>query len=378
MRGSRRGGWRRVADGIAAWARLWRARLAPTPGQAAVSLVLLVLLGWAAARFLDWAVLVPLRTGGGTPAACAAGDGPGACWAVIGAQWRLILFGLYPAASVWRAAAASGLLLALVGVTAWARPGLRVLAGLWPATLAASVLLLRGGVLGLAPVAEQRWGGVPLTLLLTTAGLAGAFPLAVAVALARHFARLPVVRWLAVAYVEVIRGVPLISLLFMASVMLPLFLPAGVDFDKLLRAQIAFILFAAAYLAEVVRAGLRGVPAGQAEAADALGLTPWQKTRLVILPQALRLVIPPLLNTAIGFFKDTSLVLIIGLYDLLNAGRLAFQAPAWQGAWREVYLFVGAVYFVVCLAASRTAAAIERRGPGEAVAGGAVGGGEPA
>jgi general L-amino acid transport system permease protein len=154
-------------------------------------------------------------------------------------------------------------------------------------------------------------------------------------------------------YVELIRGVPLISVLFMASVLFPLFMPEGFNPNKLLRAQVAIILFAAAYLAEVIRGGLQALPKGQAEAADALGLSYWHKTGLIILPQALRLVIPPLVNTFIGLFKDTSLVLIIGIYDLLTAGKTAIADPVWSGFSNEVYLFLAAIYFMFCYAMSR-------------------------
>jgi general L-amino acid transport system permease protein len=150
-----------------------------------------------------------------------------------------------------------------------------------------------------------------------------------------------------------VRGVPLISLLFMASVMLPLFLPAGVTIDKLLRAQLAMILFAAAYLAEVVRGGLQAIPRGQYEAADALGLSYWKKTLLVILPQALRISIPPVVNTCIGFFKDTSLVLIIGLFDLLSTIKVSLAEPQWTGFGVEAYLFAAIMYFAFCFAMSR-------------------------
>ncbi len=167
-------------------------------------------------------------------------------------------------------------------------------------------------------------------------------------------------RLLCVLYVELIRGVPLISLLFMASVMFPLFMPDGVNVDKLLRAQIAFILFAGAYLAEVVRGGLQALPKGQYEAADALGLCYWQKTGKIVLPQALRLVIPPLVNTFIGFFKDTSLVLIIGLFDLLSAGKLAISEPAWTAFSTEIYVFLAVIYFAFCFAMSKYSRSLER------------------
>jgi general L-amino acid transport system permease protein len=156
-----------------------------------------------------------------------------------------------------------------------------------------------------------------------------------------------------VTYIELIRGVPLISVLFMASVMFPLFLPEGLTIDKLLRAQVGFILFSAAYMAEVVRGGLQAIPKGQAEAADSLGLPYWQKTAFIILPQALRLVIPPMVNLFIGVFKDTSLVVIIGIFDLLNAAKTSLVEPAWQGFGVEAYVFVSAIYFVFCFAMSK-------------------------
>ena len=217
---------------------------------------------------------------------------------------------------------------ALYVVSAIRRFWRKELALIWVGALTVVGVLMWGGVFGLPPVTEDYWGGLPITLILATFGLAFAFPLAILVALGRRSTKLPAVKMLCVVYVELIRGVPLISVLFMASVMFPLFMPAGVNIDKLLRAQIAIILFAAAYLAEVVRGGLQALPKGQAEAADALGLSYWKKTGFIILPQALRLVIPPLVNTFIGFFKDTSLVLIIGLFDLLTMGKVALERSA--------------------------------------------------
>ena len=231
---------------------------------------------------------------------------------------------------------------------------------LWLALLTVIGVLMWGGVFGLTFVSQDQWGGLPLTLILATFGLALAFPLAVLVALGRRSKQLPVVRALCVIYVELIRGVPLISLLFMASVMFPLFLPEGMDIDKLLRAQVAIILFAGAYLAEVVRGGLQALPKGQAEAADALGLSYWKKTGLIILPQALRLVIPPLVNTFIGFFKDTSLVLIIGLFDLLASGKIAMAEPIWAAYSTEVYVFLAAIYFLFCYTMARYSRGLER------------------
>jgi len=206
-------------------------------------------------------------------------------------------------------------------------------------------------VLGLPYVENERWGGLILTLLLASFGIAAAFPLSILLALGRR-SEMPVIRALCVGYIELIRGVPLISVLFMASVMLPLFLPPGLTLDKLLRAQVALVLFAAAYLAEVVRGGLQAIPKSQYEMADALGLTYWQKTLHVVLPQALRIAVPPLVNTFIGLFKDTSLVLIIGLFDLLSTIKVSLTDPAWSGFGLEAYVFAALVYFVFCYAMS--------------------------
>jgi general L-amino acid transport system permease protein len=231
---------------------------------------------------------------------------------------------------------------------------------IWLATVTVVGVLMWGGVFGLRFVPEDQWGGLPITLILATFGLVFAFPLSILVALGRRSRELPAVRVLCVLYVELIRGVPLVALLFMASVMFPLFLPNGIDVNALLRAQTAIILFAAAYLAEVVRGGLQALPKGQSEAAEALGLSWWQRTFLIILPQALRLVIPPLVNTFIGFFKDTSLVLIIGLFDLLTMGKVALSDPPWQAFSTEVYLTLGVIYIAFCYSMSRYSRGLER------------------
>ena len=279
---------------------------------------------------------------------------------MIGDKYRFILFGRYPYTEQWRPAICVALFVGLYAISAWRRFWRKELLLIWLATLVAIGVLMWGGVFGLTYVAQDQWGGLPITLILATFGLAFAFPLAVLVALGRRATTLPAVRVLCIVYVELIRGVPLVSLLFMASVMFPLFMPAGVNIDKLLRAQIAIILFAGAYLAEVVRGGLQALPKGQFEGADALGLSYWQKTGFIILPQALRLVIPPLVNTFISFFKDTSLVLIIGIFDLLTAGKIALSDPIWASYTTEVYLVLALIYFLFCFAMSKYSRGLER------------------
>jgi general L-amino acid transport system permease protein len=325
----------------------------------AITLALAYLILRGLFGFVQWALLdavwwVPE----GQSQACRALHGAGACWAVVTEKHRFILFATYPYDQQWRPALAILIFVALYVVSGMRRFRRKELILIWLAALTTIGTLMWGGVLGLPYVAQERWGGLPVTLILATFGLAFGFPLGILVALGRR-SDLPAIKATCVLYVELIRGVPLVSLLFMASVMFPLFLPEGINIDKLLRAQVAIILFAGAYLAEVVRGGLQALPKGQYEAADSLGLSYWQKTGLIILPQALRLVIPPLVNTFIGFFKDTSLVLIIGIYDLLTAGKTAVIEPAWQGFSLEVYIVVGIVYFLFCFAMSRYSQRLE-------------------
>jgi general L-amino acid transport system permease protein len=285
--------------------------------------------------------------------------GAGACWAFIGNKLRFILFGQFPYEEDWRPLTVVVIFIALILASCDRRLWGRRLAALWLGGLIAVGVLMWGGILGMSYVEAERWNGLPLTLILSVVGMIFAFPLAILLALGRR-SQLPAVRAICVAYIELVRGVPLITVLFMASVMLPLFLPTGMTIDKLLRAQAAFALFAAAYLAEIVRGGLQAISRGQYEAADSLGLGYWQRTRLIVLPQALALVIPPLVNNFIGAFKNTSLVLIIGLFDLLGATNAALTDANWRGYSVEAYLFVAAIYWSFCFFMSRYSQMLER------------------
>jgi len=335
-----------------------------------LSTAVTLLLGYLILRFVisfvSWAFVnaiwsVPYNAQGvADTGACQLAKGVGACWAIVSDKYRLILFGRYPYQEQWRPAICVVLFIALYVVSAIRWFWRKELALIWIATLVVIGILMWGGVFGMPLVTEDFWGGLPLTLILATFGLAFGFPLGVLVALGRRSTSMPAVKVICVIYVELIRGVPLIAVLFMASVMFPLFMPEGLNIDKLLRAQIAIILFAGAYLAEVVRGGLQALPKGQAEAADALGLNYWKKTGFIILPQALRLVIPPLVNTFIGFFKDTSLVLIVGLFDLLAMGKVALTDPPWQSFSTEVYLMLAVIYIAFCLAMSKYSRGLER------------------
>ncbi|AVA23873.1 amino acid ABC transporter permease [Rhizobium sp. NXC24] len=332
-------------------------------GSGLTTILIIALVAELAQGLYRWALAnaiwsVPFGPNGAVTDSCRALQGTGACWAIIGEKYRLILFGLYPFDEQWRPALVIGLFVALYVISAMKRFWRIELAYIWAATLIVIGILMWGGILGLPFVSQSNWGGLALTLILATIGVAVAFPLSIFVALGRR-SDLPFIKWLCVGYVEIIRGVPLISLLFMASVMFPLFMPEGVNLDKLLRAQIAIILFFAAYLAEVVRGGLQALPKGQYEASHALGLSYWQTQRKIILPQSLQLVIPPLVNNFIGFFKDTSLVLVIGLYDLLHSAQAAASEPAWQGFTVEALVFVGLIYFVFCFAMSRYSQRLE-------------------
>jgi general L-amino acid transport system permease protein len=319
-----------------------------------------------AVSFVAWALINAVWTVPFSPqgvpntAVCQNAKGIGACWAILPDKYRLILLGRYPYDQQWRPAICVVLFVTLYGISAMRQFWRKELVLIWIGTLGAVGVLMWGGVLGMPLVTEDQWGGLPITLILATFGLAAAFPLSVLVALGRRSTSLPAVKMLCVLYVELIRGVPLVAVLFMASVMFPLFMPDGVNIDKLLRAQVAFILFTGAYLAEVVRGGLQSLPKGQGEAADALGLSYWKKTGFIILPQALRLVIPPLVNTFIGSFKDTSLVLIIGLFDLLTMGTVALSDPPWQSFSTEVYLTLAVIYYIFCFAMSKYSRGLER------------------
>jgi general L-amino acid transport system permease protein len=334
-----------------------------------VSTAITLALGYVIIRagiaFADWGLInavwsVPYDAATGpVTESCISAIGHGACWAVIPDKWQPIIFGSnYPAADRWRPAICILLFIGLYITSANKKMWRVELIYVWIAVLAVIGFLMWGG-LGLEFVPTDKWGGLPITMMLATFGLALAFPLAVVVALGRRSTKLPIVKLLCVIYVELIRGVPLISLLFMAQVMFPLFLPQGFDINELLRAQGAITLFAGAYLAEVIRGGLQALPKGQYEAADALGLSYWKKTGLIVLPQALRLVIPPMVNTFIGFFKDTSLVQIIGIFDLMLSAKNALQDAHWQPFTTEIYIFIGMIYFCFCYAMSRYSRGLE-------------------
>jgi len=279
---------------------------------------------------------------------------------VVVKNFRFILFGFYPYDQHWRPAISVLLLVGLLFYSRDRKHWNQRLAYIWVVGLAGLGVLMRGGVLGLAPVETSNWSGISLTLLLSIFGLTAAYPLGIILALGRR-SRLPALKTLSVVYIEVIRGVPLISMLFMSSVMFPLFLPEGITVNKILRAQIAIILFTAAYIAEVVRGGLQAIPRGQYEAAESLGLDYYQQMRLIVLPQALKIVIPPTMGILISAFKDTSLVVIIGLFDLLKTTQVTLSNPEWMGFSAEAYLAIALLYFFGCFSMSNFSRRLERQ-----------------
>lgn len=285
--------------------------------------------------------------------------GTGACWSVITANIRFILFGFYPHELQWRPLLAVVILIALLLYSQNRKNWKKSLAYAWLLGLFTMGVLLKGGLFGLESVESNNWGGLPLTLLLSVFGLTAAYPVGIILALGRQ-SEMPIIKSFCVVYIELIRGVPLISLLFMSSVVFPLFLPEGMTVNKILRAQVAIILFTAAYIAEVVRGGLQGLDRGQYEAAESLGLNYLQTMRLIILPQALKIVIPPSVSILISAFKDTSLVVIIALYDLLKTTQTTLSDPKWMGYSAEAYIFVALIYFICCFFMSNYSRRLER------------------
>ncbi|CCV08412.1 amino-acid transporter subunit; membrane component of ABC superfamily [Mesorhizobium metallidurans STM 2683] len=292
------------------------------------------------------------------PNACRAASG--ACWSFIHAKSGQLLLGIYPFDERWRPALVCVLIIALLGWSVRPASWKPRLLALWVVALML-VGWLMGGGFGLASVPTSSWGGLPVTLILTVVAIGVAFPAGILLALGRRSTTMPAMRIVTVAFIEGIRGLPLLSILYVASIMLPLFLPDYLLPDKFVRALIALTLFASAYLAEVIRGGLQAVPTGQNEAAQALGLSFWQTQRLVVLPQAIQVAIPALANTIIVMIKNTSLVLVVGLFDLISSGKATLADPAWPSPAAETFLFVGAIFFALSFSFARFSDFLERR-----------------
>jgi general L-amino acid transport system permease protein len=341
-------------EGLVAWIRTnLFGDIRTSIGTLAIGAVLLLILP----RFLNWALFNAVWAK--DYEACHTATG--ACWGVVAEKFRIIIFGRYPFEEQWRPLVSTAALLGLVIAScmrAFWKPWLVVL---WIAVLAFFFTVMYGGVLGLSRVETDRWGGLPLTILLASLSMTMAFPIALVVALGRK-STLPAIRSVCTIYVELIRGVPLISVLFMASFMFPLLMPQGFNIDVLVRVLAGITLFAAAYMAEVIRGGLQAIPKGQVEAAATLGLSYWQTQRKIVLPQALAMVVPGIMNNFISTFKDTSLVTIVSLYELTGAMSLALNSDAnWRPFKIEGYLFIALIYFGFCFSMSRYSQWIEKQ-----------------
>ena len=345
----------RMSVGVVGWLK---ANLFSSWFNTLLTLLAIYLVWLIVPPLLQWAVFQADWTGT-TRADCTS---EGACWVFIKQRFDQFMYGFYPEELRWRVDLTVWLVVigaAPLFVPMMPRKALYGLVFLVAYPLLA-FWLLHGGFLGLSEVETSQWGGLMLTLVIAYVGITGALPLGILLALGRR-SNLPAIKVICVTFIEFWRGVPLITVLFMSSVMLPLFLPEGMHFDKLMRALIGVILFQSAYIAEVVRGGLQAIPKGQYEAAAAMGLGYWRMMVLVILPQALKLVIPGIVNTFISLFKDTSLVIIIGLFDLLNSIKQATTDPAWLGMATEGYVFAALIFWIFCFGMSRYSMHLERK-----------------
>ena len=284
----------------------------------------------------------------------------GACWSIIIVRFYQFIYGFYPRELVWRVDLTYVLLVIAIVPLLFERFPFRKhflkFTFIFPII---AFILLYGGF-GFDVVPTNKWGGLLVTLVLGVVGIALAFPIGIILALGRR-SNLPIISMICTLFIEFIRGVPLITLLFFGMVMLPLFLPEGLNLDGLTRVLVAVTLFQAAYMAEVIRGGLQAIPQGQYEAAQSVGLSYWQMNRKIILPQAIRITIPSIVNTSIGLFKDTTLVVIIGLLDLLGIGRGALADATWMGLSNEVYVFVAIVFFIFTFSMSRYSLYLEKK-----------------
>ena len=338
----------RSTSGVSGWLFT---NLLSTPLNIALTVVAVAIILSALIPLVQW-VLIDANFIGSTQDDC---TGAGACWVFIGARWNFFIYGFFPETTYWRVNIVYALLVILLAPQFFEAFPYKRLFGIITLTAfpIVALILLAGGILGLEVVPTEQWSGLILTLVLSFVGIVGSLPIGILLALGRR-SQMPVIRGICTVFIEVWRGVPLISVLFMASVMLPLFLPDGVNFDKLLRALIGIVMFQSAYMAEAI-------PRGQYEAASALGLGYWKSMRLIIMPQALKLVIPGIVNTFIALFKDTTLVLIIGLFDLLKTVETAIVDPNWRNVATEGHLFAAFAFWIFCFGMSRYSQALERK-----------------
>lgn len=358
----------RSESGIGAWVRK---NLFATPGDSILTVVSLLIVAWVLPQILNWAIFNAVWTGADRTACLTVDQGgalpagwSGACWAFVNAKFGQFMFGRYPFEERWRVILTAIIFVALLApLLIPSAPFKRLNAILFFAIFPfIAFFLLVGGFFGLPYVETAQWGGLLVTLVISYVGIVVSLPLGIILALGRR-SRMPAIKLICVIFIEAVRGVPLVTVLFMASFMLPLFVPPGMTFDKFLRALIGVALFASAYMAEVVRGGLQAIPKGQYEGADSLGLGYWQKMGLIVMPQALKLVIPGIVNTFIGMFKDTTLVLIISMFDLLGIVKQNLSDANWatpQTA-KSGLVFAALVFWLFCFGMSRYSIYMERR-----------------
>ena len=344
-----------------------RENLFSSPGNIALTLICVLCIGWAVPPLLRFFLLDAVWSGSDREACLASAQlpEPGACWAFIRVWYSYFIYGFYPIGERWRVDLFFLALAVGVGWLAWLSAPRRDIGAIYffvVLPLLSYVLLSGTPLVGLGHVSTSLWGGILVTIVVATVGIVVSLPLGVLLALGRR-SDMPAMKIFSVAFIEFVRGVPLITVLFMASVMLPLFVPDRFAPDKLIRALIGVALFASAYMAEVVRGGLNAIPRGQYEAAQALGLSYWRMMALVILPQALRVTLPNIVNTFIGLFKDTTLVFVVGIFDFLRTIEAARADPHWATPFTSVtgYAFAALFYFVCCYGMSRYARGVEAR-----------------
>jgi len=349
----------RSQSGVVAWLHK---NLFASLSDSVLTIIAMLFLLWIVPQlygFLIGRAVMP----GGTVEQCRV-ENVGACWAYIASEIEFFIYGFYPMAEYWRPNIVFAML-ALIGLPLlWPSAPFKIANAVlfFVVFPIASVILLSGGMFGLKYVPTEQWGGLLVTLIISVVGICLSLPLGVLLALGRQ-SKLPIIKTLCIAFIELIRAVPLITILFMASIMLPLFMPQGMSVDKLVRALVGVTLFASAYMAEVVRGGMQAIGRGQYEAAQALGLGYWKRTGFIILPQALKHVIPGIVGNFIALLKDTSLVYIVGMKDLLEAVKTKNDAIEWASPTQSVtgYIFAAAVFWVFCFSISRYSRYWERR-----------------
>ncbi|RCK38834.1 hypothetical protein TH19_03260 [Thalassospira profundimaris] len=340
------------------FAEKWRRRLFGNLRDGILTMILIAAVLGLGSVAINWLVINAVAPWS-TADLCR--EATGACWPFLVEKHRLILFGTYPWEQQWRPFMASLILLIGVGVSMVPHWQDKRLIWVWLGLAVTFTVLMRGGVGGLEYVQPERWNGLPVLLMLAIFGLVFAFPLGLFLALARHQDKLPALRAIAVLWIELVRGVPMIMVLFLGLFVLPLMMPDDIKLNPLITTMIALVIFHSAYFAESIRGGLQTVPLGQYEAADSQGLSWFQKTRLIILPQALRIAMPGILNTVLGAYKDTSLVVIIGIHDIMATAKMSFSDPVWQRYGLEAYLFVGGWFLATCWCLSSYSRWLERR-----------------